>query len=260
MSIAKHLMFFGLPLITAAALANTAIATSLSLTSTSYLLDGSGFTNNDFWRLEGRVGGQTTWEIGLGNDTHANSQHDNAQQTWLDEVSVPFTFTWDGDTASMSLADGAPTVSWDNVAGDFNAVRIRTTSHTPSSKLGEGSSLTLGNLAVNGVALDTDVSATSGSSYQDNRLYIAQADAFENLIITGEITFDFAGGIDAWTKNAGSRMTFTFDVGQMAINDGAVSNNNEAPVHEPVSAALVLTGLLACAAGRRRMAAARDSA
>jgi len=229
-------------------------AAPLQTESVFYLDDDSDYVSEG-WQVEGRIGGRSTWEVGIGTNTHSNSGMQNTHVTWRNGISEGFALNWDGSDAVFQIGDKS--VSWSGLEGEFNAIRIRAkVSGADGRKLDIGTSVTLSDILLDGAAPSIDsVGLTSTDSYQDQRLYLFQSDPFDAFELTGDITFAWdEGGVDPFQRNAQSRVQFFIDVGNrsFALQDGGLDDPVAGAVPLPGALALMLAGVAMAPALRKK--------
>lgn len=84
---------------------------------------------------EGRIGNNAmsgTWEMAIWQQGGVGTPQTTAQKAWTNGADVGFTLAYDGvDTITYTI--GGTSISWNNLAGPFTDIFIRTRSATDSS-------------------------------------------------------------------------------------------------------------------------------
>lgn len=163
----------------------------------------------------------------------------STNKRWTNGATYHWMLSYDGDVAMLDV--GGTTVSYDVRDGSWNALKLITRAqnrtHNSKGSLFDDAETSVTISEVNGTALASAWSQTSGlDEYTETTL------TFGGAITSVKGTLTFAWDAGDWDKNPNSRMAFIVKGAEIDM----------APVPLPAGAPLLVAGLGAFAAVRRR--------
>jgi hypothetical protein len=182
---------------------------------------------------EGRIGNNAlngTWEQGIWQQGGV-SLKEQAQGTWISGQPVDWSFSWDGLSTVTYYQSNGTTLVWNEVAGSFTDIFIRTRSANDTT------SLLLSDMAFDSVA---------GSDFAIGNLLSTGANDVEYIRVTD-------GGAPLGAFTLSGRATLTWG-GAPPINSSLAWQVKFTNV-VPAPAALALLGLAGVSGARRRRSA-----
>lgn len=162
---------------------------------------------------EGRIGnGATngTWEMAIWDIGGSGTVQSQAQLAPVNGTAAPFTITYDG-VSTLTYDVGGTSISWNNVAGPFTDIFVRTRSATDSTIL-------LDDLAIDASPLSIDMVSSTGNGDVNYLRIRNMGDDFGAFSLTGTHTFSWTG-----TRPNNSALAYQFKFSNVVPTPGALA-------------------------------------
>jgi hypothetical protein len=146
------------------------------------------------WQAEGRFGGTSTWELGVGNNTQNSAMSANTNHVWgSSPTTEDFSVVYDGSMATFTV--GSESVSYSVGTGTMN----RKLYLIGRASSGASDTVKLTDLVLNGGSLSSFVNAPSNSVAF---LQVSGFDFSNPFTVTGKVTLDYTSGSTAGSSPA----------------------------------------------------------